>query len=127
MKKYSETKLLELVERLLNQPIPEKERELLESCHEFIYFIRNMDPIKNQSARLTTSLGQLILALDEDGTIESLHRKRTTGNQYRCAVRPLKKPTTQKLIVITNLDTTKRTSPGVWFWDFSTVNKNKVS
>lgn len=122
---YSKIKLLELVESLLNQPIPETERELLESCHEFIHFIRNMDPVKNETARLTTSLGQLILAVDGDGTIETLHRKRTTGNQYRCAVRPLRKPTTQKLIVVTNLDTTKKTSPGVWFWDFSTNDKRK--
>lgn len=125
MKKYSEIKLLELVENLLGQPIPEPEREILESCHEYIYFIRNMDPIKNQTARLTTSHGQLIFALDEHDIIETLHRERTTGNQYRCAVRPLKKPTTQKLIVVTNLDTTKKTSSGVWFWDFSTVNKTK--
>ena len=122
---YSEIKLLKLVDVLLGQPIPEPEREILESCHERIRFIRNMDPIKNETARLTTSLGQLILALDEDGTIATLHRKRTTGNQYRCAVRPLKKPTTQKLIVVTNLDTTKKTSPGVWFWDFSTNDKRK--
>lgn len=122
---YSEIKLLKLVDVLLGQPIPEPERELLESCHERIRFIRNMDPINNETARLTTSLGQLILALDEDGTITTLHRKRTTGNQYRCAVRPLRKPTTQKLIVVTNLDTTKRTSPGVWFWDFSTNDKRK--
>lgn len=119
--KYSNINLIRLVETLLEQPLPTEERQLLEACRETTHFVRNMDPIKNQTARITSSLGQLILAVDADGSLTSLHRVRSTGNQYRCAVRPLKKPTTAKLVVVTNLDATKKTGSGVWFWDFTTV------
>ena len=116
---YENVTLINLVETLLGQPLPSEERAVLEACNETPHFIRTMCPVKNQTARITSSLGQLILAADKDGSLKSLHRVRTTGNQYRCALQPLKKPTTLKLVVVTNLDATKKTKPGVWAWDFT--------
>ena len=115
---YTNVTLLEFVERELGQPLPSEERELLESCKEEIKFIRMMDTVKNEMARLSVPIGQLILAVNASGSLTTLHRERTTGHQYKCVVRPLKQPDTTKIVVVTNLDTSKKTGAGVWVWNF---------
>lgn len=116
---YDNLNLIDTVEQYLGISLPEEELQILSKCKKTLSFTRKMDVNKTVNARLTSSVGQLLMSIDNDGNFKSVHRVRTVGNQHRDVVQPVKTDDTTMLVVVTNLDYTKKTGSGVWIWDYS--------
>ena len=112
------TNMVQFIEDTLDIRIEEGIREILLNCKETVNFIRNMSPTIDEDARLVSNRGQIVIALDVDDTVQYTHIEPSVGKQHRYVLRGVKKPTTKKVIVVTNLDHTKQMGSGIWVWEF---------